>query len=58
MQFEGKIVAPSKDEWEAGPYWIVIENLNGLTVEGNSQGVIDGSGSTWWGCSDCDRPGV
>ncbi|CAK8560142.1 unnamed protein product [Lathyrus sativus] len=58
IQFEGKIVAPSKKEWETRPYLIHVENINGLIVDGNSQGEIDGSGSTWWGCSDCDRPGV
>lgn len=58
MQFEGKIVAPSKGEWEARPYLIEVDSVNGLTIDGNNAGEIDGNGATWWDCSDCKRPGV
>ncbi|XP_058746865.1 probable polygalacturonase At3g15720 [Vicia villosa] len=58
IQFEGKIVAPSKDAWEARPYLIEIDSVNGLTIDGNNVGEIDGNGATWWDCSDCKRPGV
>ncbi|CAJ2636648.1 unnamed protein product [Trifolium pratense] len=58
IQFEGKIVAPSREAWKAGESLISIENLNGLTIDGNGQGGADGDGSTWWQCSGCQRPGV
>ncbi|XP_058746867.1 probable polygalacturonase At3g15720 [Vicia villosa] len=58
IQFEGQIVAPPKDGWKGGAYFISIERVNGLTIDGNNQGGIDGDGSTWWGCQSCNRPGV
>jgi hypothetical protein len=61
LQFEGKIVAPPKEAWKAGEKLISIENLDGLTIDGNGQGGIDGDGSTWWNCPggcEHERPGV
>lgn len=59
MQLRGKIVAPAKDAWVGGyKYtWILISNINGLTIEGNG-GLLDGDGSTWWACKNCPRPAV
>jgi len=57
LQLEGKIVAPSKVDWKAQSYWISVISVDGLTIEGNGRGVVDGDGSTWWQCN-CDRPGV
>ncbi|XP_004510181.1 probable polygalacturonase At3g15720 [Cicer arietinum] len=59
IQLEGKIVAPSKEAWKLdGAYWISIQYLNGLTIDGNGKGEIDGYGSTWWHCESCERPKV
>ncbi|XP_004510180.1 probable polygalacturonase At3g15720 [Cicer arietinum] len=59
IQLEGKIVAPSKGAWKLdGTYWISIQHLNGLTIDGNGKGEIDGYGSTWWQCESCKRPKV
>ncbi|CAI8608304.1 unnamed protein product [Vicia faba] len=58
IQFEGKIVAPCKQEWRGESYLITIEYLNGLTIDGNGLGEVDGNGSTWWDCPNCDRPGL
>ncbi|KAG5022439.1 hypothetical protein AAZX31_07G116900 [Glycine max] len=59
IQLRGKIVAPAKDAWVGGyKYtWILISNINGLTIEGNG-GLLDGDGSTWWACKNCPRPAV
>ncbi|WJX86020.1 hypothetical protein P8452_68385 [Trifolium repens] len=61
IQFEGKIVAPPKKAWKGGEKLISIENLDGLTIDGNGQGGIDGDGSTWWNCHggcEHERPGI
>jgi len=58
LQFEGKIVAPSKNEWVGDSLsWIQILYVNGLTIEADG-GIIDGKGSTWWECKECKRPTV
>ncbi|KAK7386218.1 hypothetical protein VNO78_26278 [Psophocarpus tetragonolobus] len=57
IQLQGKMFAPSKSAFGQYRYtWILITNINGLTVNGN--GVLDGSGSTWWPCKNCQRPSV
>ncbi|PNX61761.1 hypothetical protein L195_g060822, partial [Trifolium pratense] len=56
--FDGQIVAPPKETWKSGESLISIENLKGLTIDGNGQGGADGDGSTWWQCNGCQRPGV
>ncbi|KEH18030.1 polygalacturonase [Medicago truncatula] len=58
IQLEGKIVAPSKVHWKAQSYWITVQSVEGLTINGHGRGVLDGDGSTWWQCKSCDRPGV
>ncbi|KAK2397988.1 putative polygalacturonase [Trifolium repens] len=58
IQFEGQIVAPPKEAWKVGGYLISIDNVDGLTIDGNGQGEADGDGSTWWQCRGCQRPGV
>jgi hypothetical protein len=58
LQFDGKIVAPPKQEWKNVKYLISIEFLDKLTIDGNGQGGADGDGTTWWHCQGCDRPGV
>ncbi|QCE04608.1 polygalacturonase [Vigna unguiculata] len=57
IKFEGKIVAPSMNEWVGDSFsWIQVFYVNGLTIEGDG-GMIDGSGSTWWEkCRRCRRP--
>ncbi|XP_024628082.1 probable polygalacturonase At3g15720 [Medicago truncatula] len=57
IQLEGQIVAPSKANSKAQSYWFTIEYVNGLTIDGNGQGGLDGDGSTWWE-SGGERPGV
>ncbi|CAJ2664852.1 unnamed protein product [Trifolium pratense] len=58
IQFDGKIVAPPKEAWKSGDYLIYIDNLDGLTIDGNGKGGADGDGSTWWHCKNCKRPGL
>ncbi|XP_045789408.1 probable polygalacturonase At3g15720 [Trifolium pratense] len=58
IQFDGQIVAPPKETWKSGESLISIENLKGLTIDGNGQGGADGDGSTWWQCNGCQRPGI
>ncbi|KAL5063034.1 hypothetical protein RYX36_024771 [Vicia faba] len=58
IQIEGKIVAPGKEEWTFESRWITIEHLNGLKIDGNGLGEVDGNGSTWWDCPKCARPVV
>ncbi|XP_073227017.1 probable polygalacturonase At3g15720 [Cicer arietinum] len=56
IQLQGQIVAPPKVAWKAGNYWISVEYVNGLTIDGNGKGGFDGDGSTWWECRNCYRP--
>ncbi|XP_020240382.1 probable polygalacturonase At3g15720 [Cajanus cajan] len=53
----GKIVAPTMDTWVGDRgCWIVIQYVNGLTIDGQG-GYIDGYGSSWWEkCKSCQRP--
>ncbi|QCE04607.1 polygalacturonase [Vigna unguiculata] len=57
IKFEGKIVAPSMNEWVGDSFsWIQILHVNGLTIDADG-GIIDGNGSTWWEkCRNCTRP--
>nr|KYP32934.1 putative polygalacturonase At3g15720 family [Cajanus cajan] len=57
IQFAGKIVAPTMNAWVGDKgSWIVISNVNGLTIDGQG-GIIDGIGSSWWQkCKTCQRP--
>nr|KYP33813.1 putative polygalacturonase At3g15720 family [Cajanus cajan] len=57
IQLAGKIVAPTIDAWVGDKgSWIVISNVNGLTIDGQG-GIIDGNGSSWWeNCKTCQRP--
>ncbi|KAL9303485.1 hypothetical protein ACSQ67_020748 [Phaseolus vulgaris] len=58
IQVRGKIVAATKSAWPSYKYtWILITNVNGLTVDG-SGGSLDGFGSSWWPCRTCPRPSV
>ncbi|WVZ17414.1 hypothetical protein V8G54_010396 [Vigna mungo] len=58
IQIKGKIVAPAKNKWISYYFsWILITNVNGLTVDG-SEGSIHGLGDTWWSCKSCQRPSV
>jgi len=58
LQVRGKIVAATKSAWPSYKYtWILITNVNGLTVDG-SGGSLDGFGSSWWPCRTCPRPSV
>ncbi|CAJ1948718.1 unnamed protein product [Sphenostylis stenocarpa] len=56
IQIRGKVVAAEMNAWPTyKSAWIMISNVNGLTVDG-SGGLIDGYGSSWWSCGDCQRP--
>ncbi|KOM58506.1 hypothetical protein LR48_Vigan11g154000 [Vigna angularis] len=55
-QIRGKVIAAEKNAWASYKYtWILISNVNGLTVDG-SGGSLDGFGSSWWSCRNCPRP--
>ncbi|WJX43889.1 galacturonan 1,4-alpha-galacturonidase [Trifolium repens] len=56
IQLQGKIVAPPKEAWKDASYWISMQYINGLTIDGTNSGAIDGYGSTWWPCESCSRP--
>ncbi|CAL5195378.1 unnamed protein product [Lathyrus oleraceus] len=58
IQMEGRIVAPSKEDWKGAANLISMEYLNGLIVDGNGHGEVYGNGATWWKCRTCFRPGV
>ncbi|CAI8608292.1 unnamed protein product [Vicia faba] len=58
IQMEGRIVAPSKENWKGGANLITMEYLNELIVDGNGHGEVYGNGGTWWNCPTCFRPGV
>ncbi|CAI8617036.1 unnamed protein product [Vicia faba] len=58
IKFQGQIIAPPKSGWKSEAYLISIEHVNGLTIDGNDQGGVDGDGSTWWDCKSCNRPDV
>ncbi|BAT96933.1 hypothetical protein VIGAN_09025800 [Vigna angularis var. angularis] len=56
IQIRGKVIAAEKNAWASYKYtWILISNVNGLTVDG-SGGSLDGFGSSWWSCRNCPRP--
>jgi len=58
LQLQGKLVAAEKNAWPSYKYaWILISNVNGLTVDGTG-GSLDGFGSSWWSCTNCQRPSV
>ncbi|XP_042051358.1 probable polygalacturonase At3g15720 [Salvia splendens] len=46
----GKIVAPPRSAWQknGSNEWLYFHRVDGLTVVGERQGVIDGRGETWW----------
>ncbi|KAK4416681.1 putative polygalacturonase [Sesamum alatum] len=46
----GNIVAPPKAAWttKSADDWLSFHRVDGLTVAGNGQGMIDGRGESWW----------
>jgi len=59
LQLQGKIVAPTKDQWpkDSASNLILISNVSSLSIDG-SGGSIEGYGSSWWKCISCGRPTV
>ncbi|KAK7382785.1 hypothetical protein VNO80_01854 [Phaseolus coccineus] len=59
IKLQGKIVAPTKDEWlkVITSNLILFSNVNGLSIDG-SGGSIEGNGSSWWQCISCGRPTI
>lgn len=56
-QVMGTITAPPGSAWsEKKNYWLMFYQVDGLTVTGDSTGLFDGRGETWWGdkCKDDD----
>ena len=48
-QAMGTITAPPAGAWsEKKNYWLMFYQIDGRTVTGNSTGLLDGSGKTWW----------
>ena len=49
-QILGNIVAPPRSAWQkkGSNEWLYFHRVDGLTVVGERQGVIDGRGETWW----------
>lgn len=43
-------MAPPRSAWKktGADEWLYFHKVDGLTVEGNGQGLIDGRGVTWW----------
>ncbi|KAL6006310.1 hypothetical protein ACLOJK_040357 [Asimina triloba] len=59
LQVSGTIKAPSnRGAWKGldQNHWIVITNVQGLTIEGAGQ--IDGQGAIWWGCRQKKSLGI
>lgn len=50
-QILGTIIAQPKEAWESKNVeeWILFQRVEGLSLVGNGQGVINGRGDTWWG---------
>ncbi|KAH6794920.1 hypothetical protein C2S52_005397 [Perilla frutescens var. hirtella] len=46
----GSIVAHPREAWEGGDAheWLYFYQIEGLCVEGNGLGLIDGKGDSWW----------
>lgn len=58
LQLKGKIVAPPQKAFKDKSYWIKMQYINSLRIDGTQSGTIDGFGSTWWPCKSCPRPKV
>ncbi|KOM58500.1 hypothetical protein LR48_Vigan11g153400, partial [Vigna angularis] len=55
---QGKIVASQKNAWQGDKSTVIyFTNINGLRIVGKG-GLIDGFGSSWWPCKNCQRPAV
>ncbi|KAL9172404.1 hypothetical protein ABFS82_03G044800 [Erythranthe guttata] len=52
VQIDGKIVAPNKSQWSSNGFqWILFSQMGkGIIIQGN--GMIDGSGDSWWSSGD------
>ncbi|KAM3369269.1 hypothetical protein ACQJBY_017272 [Aegilops geniculata] len=49
VQVMGTITAPPASAWsEKKNYWLLFYQVDGLTITGNSTGLLDGRGETWW----------
>ncbi|KZV51170.1 putative polygalacturonase-like [Dorcoceras hygrometricum] len=50
VEILGNIVAPPRSKWRntASDKWLYFHKVDGLTVIGNGQGIINGNGQTWW----------
>ncbi|KQJ84052.1 hypothetical protein BRADI_5g18370v3 [Brachypodium distachyon] len=50
VQVLGTITAPPSTSaaWKWSDYWLMFQQVRGLTVTGGSAGVLDGRGQTWW----------
>ncbi|KAI5011639.1 hypothetical protein ZWY2020_013776 [Hordeum vulgare] len=49
VQVMGTITAPPASAWsEKKNHWLMFYLVDGLTVTGNSTGLLDGRGQTWW----------
>ncbi|KAG2381046.1 polygalacturonase protein [Vigna angularis] len=58
IQLQGKIVASQKNAWQGDKSTVIyFTNINGLRIVGKG-GLIDGFGSSWWPCKNCQRPAV
>ncbi|VAH50484.1 unnamed protein product [Triticum turgidum subsp. durum] len=58
VQVMGTITAPPAGAWSGKNYWLMFYKVHGLTVTGDSTGLLDGRGGTWWrnkckGYADC-----
>ncbi|CAI8595607.1 unnamed protein product [Vicia faba] len=58
IQLKGKITAPPQNAFKDKSFWIKIQYINSLTIDGSGIGEITGQGSTWWACKSCPRPKI
>ncbi|KAL0550155.1 hypothetical protein IC582_014657 [Cucumis melo] len=54
IQLDGELLAPSDKQFATGDYWLSIQNVNNLFIDG--LGRLTGSGSSAWPSHSANRP--
>lgn len=56
IQLDGELLAPAGKQFATGDYWLSINQVNNLFIDGS--GRLNGSGSTAWSFNVANRPVV
>ncbi|KAE8650113.1 hypothetical protein Csa_010030, partial [Cucumis sativus] len=54
IQLDGELLAPLDEHFATGDYWLSIDQVNNLFIDG--LGSLDGRGSTAWPSTSHNRP--